>query len=385
MSKRDHVLVLSPFFSPNRGGVETNLESQIAQMNARGIPGTLLTFQPLAAGVSGPERERRGIVDVIRIGRPFGRTWTEEAAFGQTFYLVPVFTMRAIRWMAWNGRRVRVIHAHGFMAGVVARAVSAIFGVPYVISTHTRLENYVGRGQSSAASRVMQRVLLDADSVLVNTNDMRDELIPLGIPADNIVTHVQWNEDRFLLGQDDDLTDPGGRLRVVFVGRLIHGKGAQCLVDAAARLPNVDVTIIGDGPMMDDLRARATPNVGLLGALPPDATPPHYRDAHVCVVPSLYPDAYPRVVTEAIGSGTPVLAVKRGGIPEAMDETVGWWLHQTEEAALSGEIAGALEAINADRGGLWARTQACVPFADQHYSPRNFDRTVASYDRAAPA
>ena len=44
---RRRVLMLSPFASPNRGGVETHIDALIAALGRRNIRVTLLTHQPL--------------------------------------------------------------------------------------------------------------------------------------------------------------------------------------------------------------------------------------------------------------------------------------------------------------------------------------------------
>jgi glycosyltransferase involved in cell wall biosynthesis len=376
-----HVLLLSPFFSPNRGGVETHLEGLTGLIAERGWKATLLTFQPLATTLRARRRERRGTVEIVRLPRPLGgrALWTEQRAFVQSAYLVPYYTLATILWMALRGRRVTVLHAHGFMAAAVAYLATRVFRRPYLVSTHTRLENYVGGGRSGLAVGTMIGLLRAAHRVLVNTNDMKQELVDLGVPAERIVTHVQWNESIFLRDADDPKPYPDGRLRVVFVGRLIREKGAQCLVEAAARLPQIDVVIVGGGPMLEELRERATGNVDLRGPLPPDATPALYRDAHVAVVASLYPDAYPRVVTEAIGCGTPVAGIRRGGVPEAMDETVGWFLDGTDERALADELTALLERLDRDRDEVAGKAAACVPYAERLYSPRNAERIFSAY------
>lgn len=48
-----------------------------------------------------------------------------------------------------------------------------------------------------------------------------------------------------------------------------------------------------------------------------------YQAADLTIVPSQYTEGFGRVICESLACGTPVVASKIGGIPDAMDETVG--------------------------------------------------------------
>lgn len=61
------VLILSPFFSPNVGGVEAHLNKLINCLNKRGIKVIVLTYQPLTTPAKGPAVEKREGVEIRRI------------------------------------------------------------------------------------------------------------------------------------------------------------------------------------------------------------------------------------------------------------------------------------------------------------------------------
>ena len=58
------------------------------------------------------------------------------------------------------------------------------------------------------------------------------------------------------------------------------------------------------------------PNVRFLGELAPEEMPRYYRHAVAVLVPSEGYEAFPRVLIEALSSGTPVVARGIGPVPE---------------------------------------------------------------------
>lgn len=109
---------------------------------------------------------------------------------------------------------------------------------------------------------------------------------------------------------------------VLYVGRLVHEKGPQLLVEAAQKLGRNDLkfVLVGEGPMkayLADLSTRlgVTQKVYLLGHVPDSELSALYRNATVAVFPSLY-EPFGIVALEAMGYGTPVLAADTGGLGE---------------------------------------------------------------------
>lgn len=112
--------------------------------------------------------------------------------------------------------------------------------------------------------------------------------------------------------------------RVALFVKPIAIKGVATAFGLAAARPDVPFAFVQSrptgSPEMRQLRDRAR-GLGNVEIRPSAAEPARlYGDARLVVVPSIYPEAWGRVVTEAHASGIPVIASAVGGLPEAVGE-----------------------------------------------------------------
>jgi glycosyltransferase involved in cell wall biosynthesis len=134
---------------------------------------------------------------------------------------------------------------------------------------------------------------------------------------------------------------------VVAVGRLIEKKGFAYLVEAARRLPDVQVKIVGDGLLRAQLAASAAPNVELLGALSPGAVRDVLETADLLAMPCVVAadgdrDSMPVVVKEALAMEIPVVGSDEVGMPEMVQDGWGKLVPPRDAEALAAAIAELL-------------------------------------------
>jgi glycosyltransferase involved in cell wall biosynthesis len=98
------------------------------------------------------------------------------------------------------------------------------------------------------------------------------------------------------------------------VSRLQPYKRVDVLVDAFARMPERRLVVIGDGPMMKQLRARNAANVEMLGHLPTHEVLAHMCRARAFLFAGI--EDFGIVLVEAQACGAPVIAFAQGGAPE---------------------------------------------------------------------
>ncbi len=117
----------------------------------------------------------------------------------------------------------------------------------------------------------------------------------------------------------------GGGRYVVYVGRLLEGKGTETLVAAWRELPSVKLKIVGDGALRPALEAGARDqglNIEFTGLQSRAKVLEVIGNAELLVVPSEWYEGFPMVVAESFACGTPVLASRIGSLDELIEEGV---------------------------------------------------------------
>ncbi len=147
--------------------------------------------------------------------------------------------------------------------------------------------------------------------------------------------------------------EPPPVYRVGYVGRLRPNKGLAPLLDAlehhsAEALPDMRLRIIGEGEISYEAtlreRIRSGPledRVEWVGSMPRAQVLEAYRELDLLVVPSQWEEPFGLVAIEAMAAGVPVLATRRGGLVEIVDEACGW-LCAPDPASLAHALVQAL-------------------------------------------
>jgi glycosyltransferase involved in cell wall biosynthesis len=98
--------------------------------------------------------------------------------------------------------------------------------------------------------------------------------------------------------------------------RMVPYKKMDLIAEAFSRMPEKKLIIIGDGPEMDKVRAKAGSNVELLGYRDNAALRSHLQRAKAFVF--VAEEDFGIVPVEAQACGTPVIAFGRGGVAETV-------------------------------------------------------------------
>jgi glycosyltransferase involved in cell wall biosynthesis len=150
----------------------------------------------------------------------------------------------------------------------------------------------------------------------------------------------------------------GGRLSLLYVGRLERRKGVQNLVRAATALPGDDwkLTLVGGdtptAPLGHSMRAQlelmiaGDPRIELVDRVPRTELEDLYRRADVVVSPSLW-ECWPNTILEAFEQNRPVLATPVGGHLGMVEPGVSGWLAEGTSAE---QLGDAIERLLAARG-----------------------------------
>lgn len=222
---------------------------------------------------------------------------------------------------------VDIVHTHSTEAGIVGRfaasladvpaVVHTVHGVPFTADRNAALSWFVLQCERAAARRT--------DRLVTNADAIAAEYLHRGIGTPDQYTTIYSGIDiaRFRNATPaPDVTGDG--VRVVTVGRLVDGKGFEELLAAVDRLHRDDVSVylVGEGPLRETLqttiaRRGLSDSVHLLGYR--DDVPAVLAACDVFVLPS-YREGTPRVITEAMAAGLPVIATDIAGIPEQVED-----------------------------------------------------------------
>ncbi len=158
----------------------------------------------------------------------------------------------------------------------------------------------------------------------------------------------------------DPLPEPLGTRRpwVVFMGRLSAEKGLDTLVEAAARVPELQFKIVGDGPERGRVegRTRGLANVEVVGHVAGPAKWEWLRQARAVVVPSLWYEHFPYSILEAMSCATPVVASRLGSLPELVEDGVSGLLFEPGRSEdLARKLSWCVDANRAAALGQAAR------------------------------
>lgn len=160
-----------------------------------------------------------------------------------------------------------------------------------------------------------------------------------------------------------------GRLRVLYIGALVPHKGPQLLIPAVRGVPadSVVVSLYGerapDSPAYaDQLEADAADlPIRFCGTYRHDQLDAILAQHDVLVVPSLCEETFSLVTREALQAGLPVLAARRGALPEVIQDGVNGLLFEAENAD---DLRRCLERLRTDTRLREQLTPASTPMRD---------------------
>jgi glycosyltransferase involved in cell wall biosynthesis len=98
--------------------------------------------------------------------------------------------------------------------------------------------------------------------------------------------------------------------------RMVPYKKIDLIVEAFSATPHRQLVVIGDGPQMSKIRAKAGPNVRILGYQPFEVLKDHLQRAKAFVFAA--EEDFGISVLEAQACGTPVIALGKGGALETV-------------------------------------------------------------------
>lgn len=211
--------------------------------------------------------------------------------------------------------------------------------------TRLRFDPILRRGyeQASVVIGVAPYVLQNLRSVKLKRFELMSETGVLSLPT--------WDRH--------EKSNQGGKLRVLFVGRIVRTKGVRDLIRSVAKLPNrqeVHVDVVGEGDDLQACRKEAqelsvSDAIQFHGRQPRSRVDDFYRSADLFVFPSVR-EPSGNVVFEAMSFGLPVVCSCVGGPAQLVTEECGVKIEPVEPGQYAQEIANTIGSLCNDREKL---------------------------------
>ncbi|MEO5634424.1 glycosyltransferase family 4 protein [Gaiella sp.] len=257
-------------------------------------------------------------------------------------------------WVEANARAVRdllpadvVFTNHVLLGG----PVGAASGAPFAVKAHGSELEYSMRGNDGLSAWGAEALAL-ARATFVGSEHIRTVLadvcghtsnvieVPPGVDIDEWAPEDRETAALALVGEashdepnpanaHERLPDEGNAERfqrlvspgppvVVYFGKLIEQKGVHVLIDALSGI-DARLVVVGFGPEREALERRAAERrIDAIFTGPLEHR--HLRHllalADVCVVPSIFPEAFGMVAVEAASAGCPPLVARHSGLAE---------------------------------------------------------------------
>lgn len=235
--------------------------------------------------------------------------------------------------------------------GVATALLARRFGLPYVLTA--RGQDVTLFPRHAVPRALIRRACAGASRVITVSDALRDALLGLGVAPERVVTLRNGVDlEKFRPGDRAAARrDLGfGRRTLLAVGHLIPRKDHELIVRALPLVPDVDLVIVGEGPLRERLLGIAAElgvggRVRIVGNVLQDRLVSFYSAATLSVLTSRH-EGMPNVVLESLACGTPVVATLVEGVPELLDAPAAGLLvrERTPEALAAG--------INAVLGNL---------------------------------
>ena len=266
------------------------------------------------------------------------------ASWGSAWRQLAYLTEAAWLCRDWRRHGVTHVHAHfGTNPTAVARLAHVWGGPRYSFTVH-------GPDEFDAPGAIdLGGKIADAAFVAAISSYGRSQLMRWSKPEEwRKIAVVRCGVDQAFL---DAATDPPDNATLCCVARLGPQKGLHILIDAVAQVvperPDLRVVIVGDGPLRGALETQAatlgvSSNISFVGMASGDAVRQHLLAARAFVLPS-FAEGLPVVLMEALALRRPVITTWVAGIPELVDNSVGWLSPPGDADALAGAIRAALD------------------------------------------
>lgn len=372
---RLRIALVSDFFCPNAGGVETHIYF---------LAKCLLQLGHKVIVITHAYGERKGIRYLSNGLKVyylpfivFYNACSLASIIGSLYWFRKIFLRE----------RIQIVHGHSTFSSMAHEALfhGWTMGLRTVFTDHS-LFGFADASAILTNKLVLQYSLANVDQIVcVSFTSKENTVLRSGIPANKVsVIPNAINTDLFLpdpkLFYDNPTT-------VVVLSRLVYRKGADLLAKilplVCAAHPTVRFIVGGEGPKRVDVeemreRFRLHDRIIMLGTLPHNQVRDVLVQGQIFLNTSLT-EAFCMSIVEAASCGLHVVSTRVGGIPEVLpDEFI------STAAPVPQELSKTLLEVIAQReeGRLMPPEERHCRVQKMYHWPDVAERTEAVYNKA---
>ncbi|ATO45743.1 hypothetical protein C5L30_001346 [Companilactobacillus farciminis] len=316
------------------GGARTYIISLMKGQKNIGVESTLLTFQ--RGPVSKMAKENGLSVSVIEQKQRFDLS-----------ILKPL-----IKYI--NNNNFDIVHTHGPRANYIFSLIRNKVNAKWVITVHSDPRIDFSGLRGSVMLKLNLHALKKADLLFYVNPDLEEYFESLKIPTGK--TFEVFNAIDFT--GINPTFNRQSTFSLLEVARLVDVKNHRLLLNALSKVDfNFRLTLVGDGPLMDELRELVkslgiNDKVDFVGFK--ENTGDYYQECDVSVLTSKS-ESMPAVYLESAAYGKPVIATNVGATSKIIDNENGWLVESDNEQELISALNDAhslWKDNNLDRKGL---------------------------------
>lgn len=233
---------------------------------------------------------------------------------------------RLFRSIMEDGRKVDVIHAHSFYcAGVAATRLGKKYGIPVVVTEHSSA--IISKKLDEQKTSLLKETVENCEKFICVGNGLKDAVVEYTQTTKDI-TVIPNMVDKIFNYKEEKGSEP---FFFVSIGNLIQRKRFDLTIQAFAEIfrdnHDVKLTIIGDGPLKDELinlaKAQGIENqVKFTGRMDRNSVARELQKSNVFVLASDY-ETFGVVYIEAMACGNPVIGTRNGGADDIINDDCG--------------------------------------------------------------
>ncbi len=390
-----NILIISHFFPPHKGGVETASYNTAKYLVNFGHNLVILTSKNEKTS---PKYQKMDGFLVYRF-KSFYLPEIKGIPQISSFGIMPKAIFKLTKII--RKHQIQIIHAEGRLFPITFIATllnKLVFKRPIYITVQGRLSiGLTGLIEFLFDIIITKFLYQKGDKIICVSNSLKKRLISINIDIKKLIVIPNgvdvsvfnpYNSSTFL---DKYIINKKNAKKVIFVGRLDPQKGVEFLIRAIPYIIKeyniVHFFILGNGNLEIKLknlvkRLKIQSFVSFLNMIPLEKMPEFYASADIFCLPSLH-EGFPLSISEALSMGLVIVASATEGIPEAIIESKNGFL--VEPGNVHSLIDKLLKSLRLNDEKIKEIRERNINLAKNKYSWENIVKQIEDvyYERLA--